>query len=48
MAGPEMAWVVNEFLRGLEKIYEEKPGKTIICGLVKVLITPLSYHSRLS
>ena len=42
VAGPEMARVINEFLRGLEKTeaapqpshHEEKPGKTIMCGLI--------------
>ena len=42
MAGPEMAWVVNESLRGLEKTeaasqpsqQEDKLSKTIMCGLI--------------
>ena len=42
VAGPEMARVVNEFLRGLKKTEaasqpshrEDKPGKTTMCGLI--------------
>ena len=42
VAGSEMARVVNEFLRGLEKTeaasqpshHEDKPGKTIMCCLI--------------
>ena len=42
VAGPEIARVVNEFLCGLEKTeaasqpshHEDKPGKTIMCGLI--------------
>ena len=60
VAGPEMARVVNEFVRGLEKTeaasqpshHEDKPCKTTMCvllwrPLLKVLISPLSYHSKL-
>ena len=42
VAEPEMARVVNEFLRGLEKTEaasqpshnEDKPGKTVTCGFI--------------